>query len=331
MDDIQTWADWLEKNIPPDQQAALQLALELKNQTNKEMLSNVFDEKKHIRVTRAQTKAPYITEPLTYVDSLRLHEVYKHIAYISHLLLKGPKGGGKTLSIFSYAAATQTPIVVQECSEDTKSYQLMGSNSLMGDETVYVLGSLPTAIDVANEVGRCILLFEEINALPPGVQKQLNAITDFRQMVSMPHIGRTYKVKPGCQLWVVGTMNPSVYGGTYDLNEDLKSRFEELDLTYPSMRQEKEMIKAVCPGLLDDAMIDLLLKFAKETRTKNTAYSLSPRDIVRLVNTVARIGLDAALQMIICKFEGEDKTVVLARMQSVFGQKNIKLHWGGTE
>jgi MoxR-like ATPase len=335
--DIATWSTWLE-SIPPDQRAALGLALEMKDGLMaKEAMASAFRVMpdpvghSHVKVTRTPTQDLYITEPLRYIDSLQLHEIYKRIAYNSHLILKGPKGDGKTLSVLTFAAQTQTPIVIQECSEDTKAYHLMGSQTLLGDETVYVLGALPTAIDVANEVGKCILLFEEINALPPGVQKQLNAITDFRQMVSMPHIGRTYKTKPGCKLWVVGTMNPSVYGGTYDLNEDLKSRFEEIEVSYHSMKQEKEILRAVCGNLVDDKMLDLLIRFAKDTRQKTTAYSISTRDLVRLVQTVSVVGLDVALQMVVCKFEGEDRDVVLKRMASVFGNKNVKRFWGSDE
>ena len=333
---IEQWKTWLA-SIPPDQQAALALALELELEPPppsgaaipRELLSGTYSS--DLRVTRTPTKDLYVTDCPKYVDSMGLHAIYRHLSNFSHLILKGPKGDGKTLSVLAYAAATQTPIVIQECSEDTKSYQLMGSNALLGDETVYVLGALPTAIDVANEVGRCILLFEELNALPPGVQKQLNAITDFRQMVSMPHIGKTYKVNPGNKIWVVGTMNPSVYGGTYDLNEDLKSRFEEIEVSYHSMQQEKEILKAVCPTLVDDKTLEMLIRFAKETRQKATAYSLSTRDLVRLVQTVAAVGLDTALQMVLCKFEGDDRTVVMARMSSVFGNRNVKKYWGGTE
>ena len=224
----QMWTQWLE-SIPADQQAVLAeiLAPRTKPTNGQSQTPIEVVEQKQVRVTRTPTADLYITDPPPYVDILKLHDVYKALGWKSNVIVKGPKGDGKTLSVITFAAVTQTPIVIQECSEDTKNYNLMGSQSLIGDETVFVLGSIPTAIDVANEVGRCILLFEELNALTPQVQKQLNAVTDFRKMVSMPHIGKTYTLRKDAHIWVVGTMNPSVYGGTYDLNEDLKSRFEE--------------------------------------------------------------------------------------------------------
>lgn len=322
----QRWMSWMQQ-IPQEELAVLSEMLRPKNGHNKSIEAVQVDGKQ-TKVTRSSTKDLYVANAPVYVDILGLHTIYPRLAFESNLLLKGPKGDGKTLSVISFAAQNQIPIIIQECSEDTKKYDLMGSQTLIGGETIFVLGALPAAIDVANEVGRCILLFEELNALTPQVQKQLNAITDFRKMVSMPHIERTYQLREGAQIWVVGTMNPSVYGGTYDLNEDLKSRFEELEVTYPAAEHEKQIVKRVCGQAVDDRTLDLLIRFAKETRQQATGYSLSTRDLVRLVNTVSRLGLDIALQMVVCKFEGEDRKTIIKRMSSVFGPKNIKEYWG---
>ena len=124
-------------------------------------------------------------------------------------------------------------------------------------------------------------------------------------------------------------MNPSVYGGTYDLNEDLKSRFEEIDVTYPSFGQEKRIVTHICPGLVQDGVLDQLIKLANETRQNSTGYALSTRDLVRLVQTVADVGLNTALQMVICKFEGvDDRNTIIRRIGSIFGQQNLRTHWG---
>jgi MoxR-like ATPase len=687
----QQWTTWLE-GIPVEQWPVLADILGVKLSAGSNGKGHAQEEDQ-VTVTRTPTEDLYIKNPPPYVDIFGLHVLYRNLAFEQNLLLKGPKGDGKTLSVFDYAAQTKTPVVIQECSEDTKSFNLMGSQSMIGKKTIFTLGALPTAIEVANEVGRCILLLEELNALTPQVQKQLNALTDFRQMVSMPFIGKTYRLDANAKLWVVGTMNPcfhpdtdvltpegvrkivdlkagdkvysfnretggqeidtvanvwatpcdgellvvenqhvklrvtpqhkmvvkgrnasqweltpagelvewmedkgptnadklypkpfelpamrtihrslnltelegfepswlpttntkntvkteyetndfmrllgwyisegssyftkkgehrvhiaqeklpgledlkalatrleinyfqakkgeqecgivfndkllynvlrhlggvgaenkrihhqlfvlgrshltclfetlylgdgdarterenqkwaldrgtkvfrsmrystkseqlykdvlwlanylnyttsrhhdkdgmyrigmragkphtshleyeavkydgmvidvevsknrticagedgkflyvsnSVYGGTYDLNEDLKSRFEELDLTYPEHSHEKNILKAVCGTVVDDNMFDLLIRFAKETRQQATGYALSTRDVVRLVKNVAKLGLDVALQMVVCKFEGEDRDTVMKRMASVFGPKNIKKYWG---
>lgn len=219
---------------------------------------------------------------------------------------------------------------------------LMGSQTLFGDETIFTLGAIPAAIETANEYGRCILLFEELSALTPQVQKMLNAVTDFRKQCSMPFLGKTYKLLPDRYLWVVGTLNPSVYGGTYDLNEDLKSRFEEIDLTYPQAGVEKKIIQLACAGVMgakmpesfravvegqaadlwyvDDVLINLVVKLANETRQQATGYALSTRDVVRAIETMAVLGVQKTLQLILCKFEGEeDKGTMIKRIGSIFG------------
>jgi len=311
----QYWKTWLDR-IPAEEQRKLYAVLKHDLETGNEVL-----------VTRTPSEDLLVFDPPPYVDIFRLHDFYEKTAFDSNLLLKGPKGDGKSLSIVSYAARKGVPLVVQECSEGTKETHLMGSQTLLGDRTVFVLGSIPTAIDVANEYGECILLFEELNALTPQVQKMLNAIGDFRKACSMPAIKRTYRLDPGKKLWVVGTMNPSVYGGTYDLNEDLKSRFHELEITYPKTGLEKQILNAVCGNLVPDDVLDKVIRLGTESRQGELTYMLSTRDLVRLVQTIPKTGLQIALQLIACKFEGEDRTNALKRIGSIFGNIGIQQYW----
>lgn len=357
----ENWEAWLA-NVPTTEQAALYEVLKGQhNGVTTGRLSSVSPNEsaeprqdEEIKITRTPTEDLFIEDPPAYLDIFHLHDVYKSLAFRSNLLLKGPKGDGKTLSVITYAHATETPIIIQECSEDTKKMDLMGSQTLLGDETIFTLGCVPAAIETANEWGRAILLLEELSALTPQVQKQMNAVTDFRRMCSMPFLGKTYKLRKDAYLWVVGTMNPSVYGGTYDLNEDLKSRFEELDLTYPEAGQEKQVLQLACRHLIgqamptpfrtldggqakeihhiDDTILTYLIKLAGETRQQATGYALSTRDLVRVVETVALLGLEKALQLVLCKFEGEeDKGTMKKRISSIFGpMPGINSFWGVT-
>lgn len=335
------WKNWLEQ-IPQDEKTALFEML------SHEMLPQEKKSTEDIIVTRVATEDLFITKTPPFIDIFRLHSVFNALSYRSNVLLKGPKGDGKTLAVLTWAAANKTPVVIQECTEDTRKTDLLGSPSLLGDQTVFVLGSIPAAIDVANEYGRCILLFEELNALTPQAQKMLNAVTDFRKQCSMPTIKRTYRLREGAYLWAVATMNPTVYGGTYDLNEDLKSRFEEINLTYPLPGQEKEIIKlsgivgAKLPisytyfegaikkesQTLDEHLIDKIIRLAGESRQQATGYALSPRDVIRIVETIPLLGVEKALQLVLHKFEGDDKETMSKRISSIFGGLNIADHWG---
>lgn len=256
---------------------------------------------------------------LAYEDVFELHPLFDKVGFHANLIIVGPKGIAKTLSIASWAGEHEHPIVTFDCSEDVRRAHLLGMFTLRGDESPYVLGPIPTAIEVANEVGRCILCLEEINALTPSVQKMLNSIGDYRRRVEVPECQRVFELREGAQLWLVGTMNTSVYGGVYVLNEDLKSRFRMLPVDYPGKGDEKRILKRVVGnGVKADTVKDVLT-LAHETRQKSLAYSLSTRDVVQVIEDVSRCGLEGALRLASGKFEGADRDFFLTRVTSVFG------------
>lgn len=256
---------------------------------------------------------------LVYEDTLKLHPLFDQIAFHANLILVGPKGVAKTLSIAAWAGANQHPIVTFDCSEDIRRAHLLGMFTLRGDETPFVLGPLTTAIEVANDVGECILCLEEVNALTPSVQKMLNAIGDYRRRIEVPECQRVFELDPKARLWVCGTMNTSVYGGVYELNEDLKSRFRMLPVSYPSKGDETRILKSVVGNGVKAETIRDVLTLAHETRQKSLAYSLSPRDTVQILEDVGHCGMEGALRLASGKFEGQDRDFFLTRVTSVFG------------
>lgn len=151
---------------------------------------------------------------LIYEDVSKLHPLFDAIAFHANLILVGPKGVAKTLSIASWAGANEHPIVTFDCSEDIRRAHLLGMLTLRGDTSPFVLGPITTAIEIANEVGRCILCLEEINALTPSVQKMLNAIGDYRRRVEVPECQRVFELNPKAELWVCGTMNTCFHPDT---------------------------------------------------------------------------------------------------------------------
>lgn len=257
---------------------------------------------------------------ILYEDVFDLHPLFNKIAFGANLILVGPKGVAKTLSIAAWAAANNCHIVTFDCSEDIRRGHLIGMSTLRGDTSPFILGPITTAIEVANEVGRCILCLEEINALTPAIQKGLNPIGDYRRRVEVPECQRVFELHPEAQLWLCGTMNTSVYGGVYELNEDLKSRFRMLPLEYPDKNAEKRILSKVIgsSGVSKDT-ITQILTLAHETRQKSLAYALSPRDVVQLVEDTATCGVEGALRLASGKFEGEDRKFYLTRVQSIFG------------
>jgi len=247
------------------------------------------------------------------------------------LLLVGPKGVGKTLSIAAFAAKHNIPIIQFDCSENTKRQDLVGRFLLVGDEVVYELGVMPVAITVANQYGKAILVFEELNALTPQMQKVLNQLLDWRRHVYIPEIGKIYRLENGCKLLIVGTMNPSYYGGVHELNEDLRSRFAEVYIDYPLEDEESRILEKISD--LDQDLRKLLITLAIETRNGYAAgdlsYALSTRDLAifaQVYNSYRSVLDDMnALKMalrntVVNRYEDKnEKKTIAQRIYSIFG------------
>lgn len=335
MSEQNPWSSWLD-GVPKSALPQLAEALHSRGLFDGKLAANghskPVEEEKNIPIICTPASELMNHPQLNYVDVFNLIPEYLRFAFTDHgnLLLKGPKGNGKSLSVRSFAAHYKLPLVVVECSENTKDLQLIGRYVMVGRETCFVLTGLPKAIKTANETGHCIVLFEEFNALTPQSQKLLNGVLQERA-IEVDALGKTYRLQPGAKIWFTGTMNPSVYGGTYDLNEDLKSRMGEIEIDYPPNQLEKQIVKANIPGVdaAFEEIIDHVLRFSKESRQNAMGYSMSTRDVVRTLLTVRSNGLKTALQMIICKYEGEDKKTAIARLNSIFKGSTVESTWTG--
>lgn len=274
--------------------------------------------------------AAYKARQAKFVDVFNLHSMYDQLAFRSNLILVGPKGIAKTLSVQAYAHLKNIPIITFDCSEDVRRAQLLGHHILKGTESPFVLGPLTSAFEVANELGQCILVLEELSGLSPQMQKVLNPVSDFRKRIEVPECQTVFELKSNAKLWVVGTMNTAVYGGVYALNEDLKSRFRLLHLEYPSPAMEEQILRDTMSkeiqasfqkqfGKDADKVLHRVLQLAIESRQKSLEYALSPRDVVQVVEDIAWVGLQRAMRILIGKFDGEDRNTFKIRIHSTFG------------
>lgn len=259
----------------------------------------------NIRITPASDLVPSYHEK--YVDTGILNLLDK-LAWRRPLILKGPKGSGKTLALEQWAAKQGIPMVRQDCSEDIGNSDLIGSFGIEGEEVYYGLGSVTTAIETANSEGGCLLVLEEVNALEPKAQKMLNALCDYRQSLAVAKIGKVFKVKPGHQIWVVGTMNPN-YSGTYALNEDFRSRWGFVEVGYMHEDKEKQLLlnEFSTPATVTERkLVDSLYSLAMLTRTNKIGdYALSTRDLVHFVHDYEALGTPKALRVLEGKYEQE--------------------------
>jgi len=260
-----------------------------------------------------------------YLDVHDLLGVHEQLSFEANVILVGPKGIGKSLSVATFAYTHKYPIVTFDCSEDVRRSHLLGNFIIRGDETPFVLGPLTTAFEIANECGHCILCLEEVNALTPQMQKVLNPASDFRKKIEVPEAKRVFRLHGKAKLWVVGTMNTAVYGGTYQLNEDLKSRFHLIPLDYPE--REETILEAVLVKdgpCLDNKVVNSMLRLAQHTRKGEIDYALSTRDLVQLGMHFSRLGAKRALWILSGKFDDDDRRTVGRWIKDIFGVVVVK-------
>jgi len=194
-------------------------------------------------------------------------------------LIEGDKGIGKTMAVNEVCLQNKIPVVSFSCSSGTTIGDIIGREHLVGDNSAFKLGVLPTAIDVANYFGKGILYLDELNALEPEVQKMLNPVIDARRSIEVNN--KLFTIEKGVVFDIIATMNPSYYAGTNPLNEDLRSRFIGEVWEYPSAQQIEKVInwedipeKEVKKPLLQLAIDTLSLK-----KSSKVEYVISVRDI----------------------------------------------------
>lgn len=273
----------------------------------------------------------YVTRDIKFVDVNNIIKLLQaHFEKELPTLIVGHKGIGKSLSVYYFAKVNNIPIISFDCSEQIKRNDLIGRFILVGNEVYYELGVIPKAFELANRTGKAILVFEEINALTPQSQKILNSILDFRRSVYVPEINKKFELE-NSKLLVVGTMNPTSYGGVFDLNEDLRSRFVEIYIDYPEKGKEEKILKEI--ATLPEEITELILELAKETRGAfkkgEISYAISTRDIALFsecfnvyktaFKETEKALIFALANTVVNRYNEKEREFVIARIKSIFG------------
>jgi len=255
----------------------------------------------------------------------------------NNILITGYKGTGKDLMIANLACELNIPLITVDCHEQMKRIDFIGRFIWTGSETPYLLGFLPTAIEVANQAYEAglegvILNLSELGSLPPRSQKLLNSMLDWRKSVFIPEIGRTYRLLNDAKLMITATQNPTFYAASYEINEDLKSRFAEIYVEYPPKTKETRVIISKVPEMTNhpdilDKLMTLVLETRKAFEGHQLSYPLSPRDAIKFCKVfITTNNIELALQTtVINRFDPreqkEELDLVKARIFDIFGIK----------
>jgi len=293
-------------------------------------VSEVTDTR-NIKVVPVNYKNYVIRTTPNYVTVGAEHDIFDaHMDSGVPLLLVGPKGTGKTLAVANWAAKKKIPFIQYDCTEGSKESNLVGTWTMASDRsTPFKLGVIPTIIECANQAKVACLCLEELSALTPAMQKQLNPLLDWRRGMFVEQISQYFNLAKDCKLIIFATMNPSSYQASNELNEDLMSRFAIWQWTYPQVKYEKKIISK--PSLTK-TFVKNLLNLAKESRAMHKTgaidYPISTRDMDLLTATFLSYkkikslnALQMALETIVLgKYDVEaQKAQMKSRIESIFG------------
>lgn len=264
----------------------------------------------------------------TYVQQMRELDILDiHMKNGKNIILEGPHGIGKTLAVAYEAFKNKIPLIQMDCSENSKRHDLIGRFILIGNDVRYQLGFMPTAFELANKYGFAVACLEEINGLNPNMQKVLNQMLDWRNHCYIPEIHKIYKLNPGAKLMICGTMNPSTYGGVFELNQDLKSRFLTIKIGFPKEAKEKEIVSSQVT-VPNPTLLQQLETIAIESRngiSQGTySYAISTRDLIQTIEAYNLYPTDLkneAIRLgILNKFdEDQERKTMTERIRAVMG------------
>jgi len=153
------------------------------------------------------------------------------------ILLKGPTGTGKTRFVEFMAYELNSKLISISCHEETSSTDLIGRYIIKGAETIWIDGPLTKAVKEG-----AIVYLDEIAEARPDVIVAIHSLTDHRQELYIDKLGITVKAHPNFML--VASFNPGYQKGFKELKPSTRQRFVALSFSYPTAKDEIEIVVA---------------------------------------------------------------------------------------
>lgn len=199
-------------------------------------------------------------EPNFYIDRPvleMLNRVYARTqnGQIINILIRGPKGSGKTTLAREFAAMHSRPFYILNCEALTEPEQLFGKDRLTKGETWYRMARFILAIETPNAV----VALDEANRPHPQVMDSFFGLLDWRRSMWVDDLCREVRVAPGVVFFA--TVNEGVEYLVNPLDAALRERFgRAIELNIPPKHETSEIVhkrtgldKAVCDRLADFA------------------------------------------------------------------------------
>lgn len=265
--------------------------------------------------------------------------------YKKGIMFQGGSGVGKTLLCLYYATMRKLPCVFLSCHSGITKDELIGSYQLVDNNSAYVLGELIQAIICANNSPekKAVLVLDELNCLNSDTMKILNEMLRFKDGIIIPELGIKYRLNPDCKILVLATGNPLSYQGVNELNAELESRFEIIQVPDLSSEELRDLINT--DYKIDSEFLDNLIRLKEMIVEANVDSKLDKgfdtREFVKVIDqysqltsngyTHERATIKAITSCLYGKFsisDDDDQTrFVRETIESTLGIQQKELSW----
>lgn len=150
------------------------------------------------------------------------------------LILQGEAGTGKNVLADILANLSNREVIQIACNENTVKEDLTYEFYYDPQKGTY---KLPSRLIEGLQTPGTIILWDEINALKPGIAKMMNSLFDYHRKIFLPEGGKQREVIADPTVLFVGTMNPQNYAGVNRLSPEVKSRARVVDIDYPPFEE----------------------------------------------------------------------------------------------
>ena len=217
-----------------------------------------------------------------------------------NVLIFGPTGSGKTMSVLAYASERNMPYY------NVASHNGIEISQLIGQWIPTPDGHYKWQDGAVTQIVRNggVLLLNEINFMPERFTTAIfSLLDDRRHLLLMGNNGEIVHAHP--DLLIVADMNPQ-YRGTRPLNEAFKDRWaHKLEFDYDP-KIERTLIKS-------KSLIDMAGSLREAHEKREIQTPVSTRSLVVFSNNIKTLGLDYAIYSFLNGF-GDSKERNAVRM-----------------
>ena len=168
---------------------------------------------------------------------------FKHVTTVYFM---SPPGLGKTVLAGHLAKKFDCPYQIINCVSTMTDLDLLGCHVLIGKETVWQDGPLPSIIRATNDQKFGILVINELNALSLNAQVALNPLMDRQECIVLTlNNNEVIKVNEDAHLLIIASMNPDIMG-VNELQDSVRDRANiVIHMNYPNVNKESQLVHKI--------------------------------------------------------------------------------------